>query len=77
MVEVVCDISPAFLSGLTGYLPHAEVTIDCSFIVQNFAKRLEEGRKKEHREQVHPKSLRWALQKNLENSNSWRRSRSW
>ncbi|MGO3770455.1 MAG: ISL3 family transposase, partial [Vreelandella alkaliphila] len=38
-------------------------------IVQTFTKRLDEVRKKERREQGHPKSLRWALLKNLDNKN--------
>ena len=64
-----CDMSPVFLSGVTEYLSKAEVTVDWFHIVQTFTKRLDEVRKKERREQVHPKSLRWALLKNLENEN--------
>ncbi|NOG31681.1 ISL3 family transposase [Halomonas sp. TBZ9] len=67
VVEVVCDMSPAFLSGVTEFLPKAEVTVDWFHIVQTFTKRLDEVRKKERREQKHPKSLRWALLKSLEN----------
>jgi transposase len=69
VVEVVCDMSPAFLSGVTEHLPKAEVTVDWFHIVQTFTKRLDEVRKKERREQKHPKSLRWALLKSLENEN--------
>ncbi|AJY52965.1 transposase IS204/IS1001/IS1096/IS1165 family protein (plasmid) [Halomonas sp. KO116] len=69
VVEVVCDMSPAFLSGITKHLPKAEVTVDWFHIVQTFTKRLDEVRKKERREQEHPKSLRWALLKNLDNEN--------
>ncbi|MGO2581405.1 MAG: ISL3 family transposase, partial [Halomonas sp.] len=69
VVEVVCDMSPAFLSGVTEYLPKAEVTVDWFHIVQTFTKRLDEVRKKERREQEHPKALRWALLKNLDNEN--------
>ena len=69
VVEVVCDISPALLSGITEHLPKAEVTVDWFHIVQTFTKRLDEIREKERREQGHPKSLRWALLKNLENEN--------
>ncbi|WP_074211340.1 transposase [Vreelandella aquamarina] len=43
--------------------------VDWFHIVQTFTKRLDEVRKKERREQGHPKSLRWALLKNLENKN--------
>ena len=69
VVEVVCDMSPAFLSGITEHLPKAEITVDWFHIVQTFTKRLDEVRKKERREQEHPKSLRWALLKNLDNEN--------
>lgn len=37
--------------------------------MQTSTKRLDEVRKKEHREQEHSKSLRWALLKNLDNEN--------
>ena len=54
---------------MTEHLPKAEVTVDWFHIVQTFTKRLDEVRKKERREQGHPKSLRWALLKNLDNKN--------
>lgn len=69
VVEVVCDMSQAFLGGVAENLPKAEVTVDWFHIVQTFTKRLDEVRKKERREQEHPKSLRWALLKSLENEN--------
>ena len=69
VVEVVCDMSQAFLSGVAEHLPKAEVTVDWFHIVQTFTKRLDEVRKKERREQGHPKSLRWALLKSLDNEN--------
>jgi len=69
VVEVVCDMSQAFLSGVAEHLPRAEVTVDWFHIVQTFTKRLDEVRKKERREQGHPKSLRWALLKSLDNEN--------
>ncbi|GGW43038.1 ISL3 family transposase [Halomonas sp. 141] len=69
VVEVVCDMSQAFLSGVAEHLPMAEVTVDWFHIVQTFTKRLDEVRKKERREQGHPRSLRWALLKSLDNEN--------
>lgn len=69
VIEVVCDMSHAFLSGVAEHLPRAEVTVDWFHIVQTFTKRLDEVRKKERREQGHPKSLRWALLKSLDNEN--------
>ncbi|TLF44524.1 ISL3 family transposase, partial [Halomonas urmiana] len=69
VVEVVCDMSQAFLSGVAEHLPNAEVTVDWFHIVQTFTKALDEVRKKERREKGHPKALRWAVLKNLENGN--------
>lgn len=67
VVEVVCDMSPAFLSGVAENLPNAEVTVDWFHIVQTFTKALDEVRKNERREKEHPKALRWAVLKNLDN----------
>ncbi len=69
VIEVVCDMSQAFLSGVAEHLPRAEVTVDWFHIVQTFTKALDEVRKKERREQGHPKALRWAVLKSLENEN--------
>uniref|UniRef100_UPI00143C5008 ISL3 family transposase n=1 Tax=Halomonas salinarum TaxID=1158993 RepID=UPI00143C5008 len=69
VVEVVCDMSQAFLSGVAEHLPNAEVTVDWFHIVQTFTKALDEVRKKERREREHPKALRWAVLKNLDNGN--------
>ena len=69
VVEVVCDMSQAFLSGVAEHLPKAEVTVDWFHIVQTFTKALDEVRKKERREKGHPKALRWAVLKSLENEN--------
>ena len=69
VVEVVCDMSQAFLSGVAEHLPKAAVTVDWFHIVQTFTKRLDEVRKKERQEQAHPKSLRWAVLKSLDNNN--------
>jgi len=69
IVEVVCDMPQAFLSGVTENLPNAEITVDWFHIVQTFTKALDEVRKKERREKGHPKALRWAVLKNLDNGN--------
>ena len=69
IVEVVCDMSPAFLSGIAKHLPSAEVTVDWFHIVQTFTKALDAVRKKERREKEHPKALRWAVLKNMDNGN--------
>lgn len=60
VVEVVCDMSQAFLSGVAENLPDAEVTVDWFHIVQTFTKALDEVRKKERREKGPQRSvLRW------------------
>ncbi|WP_236645462.1 transposase [Aidingimonas lacisalsi] len=69
VVEVVCDMSQAFLSGVAENLPNAEVTVDWFHIVQTFTKALDGVRKKEGREKGHPKALRWAVLKTLDNGN--------
>lgn len=69
VVEVVCDISRPFLSGVAEHLPNAEVTIDWFHIVQTFTKALDEVRKRERRQQGHPGVLRWAVLKNTEAGN--------
>lgn len=40
VVKVVCDMSPAFLSGVAKHLPRAEVTVVWFHIVQAFTKAL-------------------------------------
>jgi transposase len=69
VVEVVCDMSQAFLIGVTENLPIAEVTADWFHIAQSFTKALDEVRKKERREKRHPEAVRWAVLKSLDNEN--------
>jgi transposase len=66
ILEVVCDMSPAFLSGTAQELPNAEVTVDWFHIVQTFTRALDEVRKHEGRIKPLPKHLRWAVLKNGE-----------
>lgn len=63
ILEVVCDMSPSFLSGIAETLPNAEVTVDWFHIVQGFTRSLDEVRKTEHRRNQLPKHSRWALLK--------------
>ncbi len=62
-------MSQAFLSGIGEHLPKAEVTVDWFHIVQTFTKALDDVRKKERHENGHPKGLRWAVLKSLDNGN--------
>lgn len=63
VLEVVCDMSPAFLSGVEAHLPNAEITVDWFHIVQTFTRALDEVRKAEGNEKPLPKHLRWAVLK--------------
>ena len=63
ILEVVCDMSPAFLSGVAGQLPKAQVTVDWFHIVQTFTRALDDVRKAEGRVKALPKHLRWAVLK--------------
>ena len=63
ILEVVCDMSPAFLSGVAGQLPKAQVTVDWFHIVQTFTRALDDVRKAECRVKALPKHLRWAVLK--------------
>ncbi len=63
IAEVVCDMSPAFLSGIREYLPESEVTVDWFHVVQKFVKSVDETRKLEHRHTPLPKGTRFAVLK--------------
>ena len=63
ILEVVCDMSPAFLSGIKTHLPNAQVTVDWFHIVQLFTRSVDEVRKAEGREKPLPNHLRWAVLK--------------
>lgn len=69
ILEVVCDMSPAFLSGISEQLPNAEVTVDWFHIVQIFTRALDEVRKQENRVTPLPKHLRWAVLKKGDTDN--------
>ena len=63
VLEVVCDMSPAFLSGIAEQLPNAEVTVDWFHVVQIFTRALDDVRKSESHVVPLPKHLRWAVLK--------------
>ena len=62
--EAVCDMSPAFLSGIAEHLPKAEVTVDWFHIVKIFTEALDNVRRQESQVKPLPKHLRWAVLKN-------------
>ena len=69
VLEVVCDMSPAFISGVSEQLSNAEITVDWFHIVQIFTRALDEVRKQENRVTPLPKHLRWAVLKKGDTDN--------
>ena len=63
VLEVVCDMSPAFISGVNKHLPNAAITVDWFHIVQVFTRSVDTVRKLKGKEQPPPKQLRWAVLK--------------
>lgn len=63
ILEVICDMSGAFLSAVPKQLPKARITVDWFHIVQTFTRALDDVRKAEGRVRPLPKHLRWAVLK--------------
>ena len=63
VLEVVCDMSPAFLAATQEEFPEASVTVDWFHVVQLFTRAVDDVRKAERKVKSHPKSLRWAVLK--------------
>jgi transposase len=63
IVEVVCDMSPAFLAAIGETFEQAKVTVDWFHVVQLFTKAVDEVRKTEAKHNTMPKALRWAVLK--------------
>lgn len=77
VMEVVCDMSPAFLAGVGESLPNAALTVDWFHIVQLFTRAMDEVRKKEaallkQGKTSMPKATRWALMKGANLSDAQR-----
>jgi transposase len=63
IVEMVCDMSPAFLAAIGENFPKANVTVDWFHVVQLFTKAVDEVRKAEAKQHILPKATRWAVLK--------------
>jgi len=63
IVEVVCDMSKAFLSATEEQFPYARQTVDWFHVVQLFTQALDDVRKSESKERPLPKATRWAVLK--------------
>lgn len=66
IIEVVCDMSPAFIAAATETFPIAAVTVDWFHVVQLFTKEMDAVRKLEARKEKLPEGSRWAILKGLE-----------
>lgn len=63
VLEVVCDMSPAFLAAVQEEFCSANVTVDWFHVVQLFTKAVDDVRKLEHQQNKLPKATRWAVLK--------------
>ena len=63
IMEVVCDMSPAFLAAVGKEFPDATVTVDWFHVVQLFNKAVDSVRKAERRHVQMPAATRWAVLK--------------
>jgi transposase len=63
IVEVVCDMSPAFLAAIAETFERANVTVDWFHVVQLFTRAVDDVRKAEAKHNRMPKALRWAVLK--------------
>ena len=65
--EVTIDMSPAFISGVTDYLPKANITFDKFHVIQALNKAQDEVRRMEQKKNPLLKSTRYIWLKNPEN----------
>ena len=63
IVEVVTDMSSAFISGIKTHFVNSEITVDWFHVVQLFSKAVDEVRRKEGKEKKMPRGARWAVLK--------------
>lgn len=66
VIEVVCDMSPAFIAAVCNEFPIAALTVDWFHVVQLFTKGMDDVRKLEARKEALPEGTRWATLKGLE-----------
>ena len=66
VVEVVSDMSGAFISGVKAHFTNSAHTVDWFHVVQLFTKAIDDVRRAEAKEASLPKATRWATLKNAE-----------
>ncbi len=68
IIEVVSDMSAAFIAGVKACFPNSSHTVDWFHVVQLFTKAVDEVRRAEAKETKLPKATRWATLKNADGS---------
>lgn len=68
VVEVVSDMSGAFISGVKAHFTNSSHTVDWFHVVQLFTKAVDDVRRAEAKEASLPKATRWATLKNADGS---------
>ena len=66
IIEVVSDMSAAFIAGVKAHFPNSSHTVDWFHVVQLFTKAVDEVRRAEAKETKLPKATRWATLKNAD-----------
>ena len=66
VVEVVSDMSGAFISGVKAHFTNSSHTVDWFHVVQLFTKAVDDVRRAEAKESTLPKATRWATLKNAD-----------
>ena len=66
ILEVVSDMSGAFISGIKSHFSNSSITVDWFHVVQLFSKAVDEVRRKEAKAASMPKAVRWATLKAAE-----------
>ena len=66
VLEVVSDMSGAFISSAKTHFSNAELTVDWFHVVQLFTKAVDEVRRAEAKQMSMPKTSRWAVLKNAD-----------
>jgi transposase len=66
VIEVVCDMSPAFIAAVCDEFPCAALTVDWFYVVQLFTKGMDDVHKLEAKKEKLPNGTHWATLKGLE-----------
>jgi transposase len=67
VADVCCDMSPAFIKGITEYLPNADITFDKFHVLKILNEAVDAVRRQEQKETADLKNTRYIFLKNPEN----------